>query len=130
MTTPHLVEYAEASPEIRALYDEIKQGLNMTDVPNFWKCLANHPATALRIHELAKAVMSPGAVDALTKEFVYLAVAVMANCEICVRVHTKLARDKGATDEQIGEVFSVISLAAGNAALANAWRVPIDEQFA
>ena len=129
MPMPHLVEYSEASPEIQALYDEIKQGLNMTDVPNFWKCLANHPQTALRVHELAKSVMAPGALDPATKELIYLAVAVMANCDICVRVHTKLAQNKGVTAEQIGEAFAVISLAAGNAALANSWRVPIDEQF-
>jgi hypothetical protein len=37
------IEYADAAPEVRAVYDDIKQTRQIKDVNNFWKYLAHDP---------------------------------------------------------------------------------------
>jgi len=87
-----LIEYADASPEVRAVYDDIKKTRNVPDVNNFWKAVANDPATLKRTWETLKDVMAPGALDPLTKEMLYLAVSVAHGCEYCIASHTAAAR--------------------------------------
>ncbi len=76
MSTPPPIEYADASPAVRTVYDDIKKTRNVPDVNNFWKYLARDPATLKRTWESIKEIMAPGALDPLTKEMVYLAVSV------------------------------------------------------
>ncbi|PYM27863.1 MAG: alkylhydroperoxidase, partial [Candidatus Rokuibacteriota bacterium] len=68
MTTVKLIEYAQASAEVRSVYDDIMATRKVDSVNNFWKALANHPPTLRRTWESIKQVMAPGALDALTKE--------------------------------------------------------------
>jgi len=70
------IEYADAAPEVRAVYDDIKQTRQIKDVNNFWKYLAHDPATLKRTWLSLKEIMAPGALDAVTKEMIYLAVSV------------------------------------------------------
>src|SRR5687767_13220497 len=70
------IEYADASPQVRAVFDDIKRTRNVPDVNNFWKYLAHDPAGLKRTWESLKQVMAPGALDPLTKEMIYLAVSV------------------------------------------------------
>jgi AhpD family alkylhydroperoxidase len=127
--TARLVEYAEAPPEIRAVYDDIMATRGVTDVNNFWKALALHPPTLARIWESLKQVMAPGALDPLTKELLYLAVSAAAGCNDCVASHTAAARAKGMTDAMHGELLAVIAMAAETNRLAEALRIPVDEGF-
>jgi AhpD family alkylhydroperoxidase len=129
MATVSLIQYADASPEVRAVFDDIKRTRNVPDVNNFWKALAHHPATLKRTWEAVREVMQPGALDALTKEMIYIAVSVAHNCEYCIHSHTASARAKGMTEAQYAELLAVIGMASETNALANAMKIPVDEPY-
>jgi AhpD family alkylhydroperoxidase len=129
MATVRLIEYAEASPEVRAVFDDIKRTRNVPDVNNFWKAIANHPPTLRRTWESLKEVMAPGALDPLVKEMLYLAVSAAHNCEYCIASHTAAARKRGMTDEMLGELLAVVGMASETNRLVIGWRVPVDEQL-
>ncbi len=124
---PTLIEYANASPEVRAVYDKIKEARKVPDVNNFWKVLAAHPALLRRTWDSLKEVMAPGALDPLVKEMIYIAVSVAHGCEYCVASHTAAARKRGMTDEMHGELMAVIGMASETNRLAQGLRVPVDE---
>jgi len=129
MATVTLIEYENASPEVRAVFDDIKRTRNVPDVNNFWKALANHPEMLKRTWETLREVMRPGALDPLTKEMIYIAVSVANNCDYCIHSHTAAARAKGMTDAQYQELLAVIGMAAQTNALSTAMKVPVDPQF-
>jgi len=127
MSTVNLIEYAQASVEVREVFDDIKRTRNLPDVNNFWKVLANHPPTLKRTWESLKDVMAPGALDPLVKEMIYIAVSVAQSCEYCIASHTAAAKKRGMTDEMLGELMAVIGMASETNRLAIGWRVPVDE---
>ncbi|MFN7915214.1 MAG: carboxymuconolactone decarboxylase family protein [Vicinamibacterales bacterium] len=129
MATVRLIEYAEASAEVRAVFDDIKRTRKVDDVNNFWKAVANHPPTLKRTWESVRDVMQAGALDPLTKELIYIAVSVTNGCDYCTHSHTAAAVAKGMTPEQHGELLAVIGLANNTNALVNGLRVPVDEAF-
>jgi AhpD family alkylhydroperoxidase len=129
MAGARLIEYAEADPEVRAVFDDIKQTRNIPDVNNFWKVIANHPPTLKRTWESLKTIMGPGALDPLTKEMLYLAVSVAHGCEYCIASHTAAAKKQGMTDEMLGELLAVVGMASETNRLVTGWRVPLDEAF-
>jgi len=129
MSTVKLIEYAEASAEVRAVYDDIKRTRNVPDVNNFWKAIAGHPPTLRRTWETLKEVMAPGALDPLVKEMLYLAVSVAHSCEYCIASHTAAARKRGMTDQMLGELLAVVGMASETNRLVTGWRVPVDEAF-
>ncbi|MCU0896623.1 MAG: carboxymuconolactone decarboxylase family protein [Burkholderiales bacterium] len=124
-----LVEYADAPPEVRAVYDEIMATRKTDWVNNFWKALAAHPPTLKRLWENVKQVMAPGALDPLTKELVYVAVSVTNNCEYCIASHSAAARSKGMDDAMLAELLAVVGLANETNRLANGYRIPVDDRF-
>jgi len=124
-----LIEYDDASAEVRAVYDDIMATRKVERVNNFWKVLANHPPTLQQVWAEVKAVMAPGALDALTKEMIYVAVSATNGCEYCTHSHTAGARAKGMTEEMLGELLAVTALANKTNRLANGYRVPVDEMF-
>ena len=124
-----LIEYEDAPPAVRAVYDDIKATRNVDWINNFWKALAHDPATLSRVWAEAKQVMAPGALDARTKEMIYVAVSVTNNCEYCIHSHTAAARAKGMTPQMFHELMAVVALANANNRLANGYRVDVDERF-
>jgi AhpD family alkylhydroperoxidase len=124
-----LVEYADAPPEVRAVYDDIMATRRTDWVNNFWKALAAHPPTLKRLWENVKTVMAPGALDPLTKELVYVAVSVTNNCEYCIQSHSAAARAKGMDDAMLAELLAVVGLANETNRLANGYRIPVDDRF-
>ena len=126
---PKLVQYEEAGPEVRAVYDEIKAARNIPDVNNFWKALAVHPVTLRRTWDSLRVVMGPGVLDPLTKEMLYLAVSAANGCAYCTASHTAAARAKGMTEEMRGELLAIVAMAAETNRLAEAYDVPIDAAF-
>ena len=124
-----LIEYAEASPEIRAVYDDIMATRKVASVNNFWKVLANDPPNLRRIWASVKEVMGPGALDPLVKELVYVGVSVTNNCEYCIHSHTASARSKGMTTAMFSELMAVVALANETNRLANGYRIDVDEGF-
>jgi len=124
-----LVEYADASAEVRAVYDDIRATRKTDFINNFWKALANHPATLRRTWDSLKQIMAPGALDPLTKELIYLAVSATNQCSYCIASHSASARAKGMTEEMFSELLAVVGMANQTNALAAARQVPIDPQF-
>jgi AhpD family alkylhydroperoxidase len=126
---PQPIEYADASPAVRAVYDDIKRTRNVPDVNNFWKYLAHDPATLARTWESIKQIMAPGALDPLTKEMIYLAVSVTNGCGYCIASHTAAARKGGMSDAMFAEVMAVTGMANETNRLVNGYRVPIDAAY-
>ena len=124
-----LIEYDDASPEVRAVYDDIMETRQVDWVNNFWKALAVDPVSLRRTWESVKEVMAPGALDPLTKELLYVAVSVTNGCEYCITSHTASARKKGMTDEQLAEVLAVVGMANETNALATGYGAPVDDAF-
>ena len=129
MATVPLLSDAAASPEARAVFDDIRATRGTDVVNNFWRALAHDPAELARLWDEAKAVMGPGALDPLVKELVYIAVSTANACSYCVHSHTAAARAKGMTDAQHAELVRVIALAARTNHLVTALQVPVDSAF-
>jgi AhpD family alkylhydroperoxidase len=123
------IEYADASPEVRAVYDDIMATRKVDWVNNFWKVLAHDPPALQRIWSNIKQVMAPGALDPLTKELLYLAVSVTNGCRYCIASHGAAARAKGMTEQQLSELMAVIGLANETNRLATGYDVPVDARF-
>jgi AhpD family alkylhydroperoxidase len=126
---PRLVGYAEAGPEVRAVFDAIKAARGVPDVNNFWKALAVDPPTLRRTWESIKEVMAARALDPLTKELIYLAVSASNGCAYCIASHGAAAKKQGMTPEMLGELMAIVGMANETNSLANGYRVPVDERF-
>ncbi len=124
-----LIEYTDASPEVRAIYDDIMATRKVDWINNFWKALANDPVTLKRTWEDIKQIMAPGALDALTKELIYVAVSVTNQCGYCIASHTASARTKGMSDDMFRELMAVVGMANESNRLASGYQIEIDEQF-
>ncbi len=129
MTMVPLIEYAEASAEVRIVYDDIMATRGTDWINNFWKALANDPLTLRRTWESIKQVMMPGALDPLTKELVYLAVSASNGCAYCTASHAAAAKKQGMSPQMLAELLAVVGMANETNALANGYRVPVDERF-
>ena len=129
MPMARMVEYAEASAEVRVVYDEIMATRKTNWINNFWKVLASHPPTLRRMWDDVRQVMAPGSIDPLTKELIYVAVSVTNNCEYCIHSHTAAARAKGMSEDMLAELLAVVGLANDTNRLANGYVIPVDDQF-
>ena len=123
------IEYSEASAEVRAVYDDIMTTRQTDYINNFWKALAHDPATLRRTWESIKEIMSPGALDAVTKEIIYLAVSSTNQCGYCIASHTAAARKAGMSDAMFAEVMAVTAMANATNRLASGYQVAVDERF-
>jgi AhpD family alkylhydroperoxidase len=123
------IEYADASPEVRAVYDDIMATRQTDWINNFWKALAHDPATLRRTWHSIKQIMAPGALDALTKEMVYLAVSASNQCGYCIASHTAAARKAGMSDAMLSELMAVVGMANETNRLASGYQVEIDAKF-
>jgi AhpD family alkylhydroperoxidase len=126
---PQPIDYATASPAVRAVFDDIKATRKVADVNNFWKYLAHDPATLKRTWESIKDVMAPGALDVLTKEMVYLAVSVSNGCGYCIASHGAAARKAGMSEAMFGELMAVVGMANETNRLVQGYRVPVDAAY-
>src|ERR1700748_1581373 len=129
MATLGLIEYSDASDEVRAVYDDIMTTRRTDWINNFWKALAHDPVTLRRTWESIKEIMAPGALDALTKELIYVAVSVSNQCPYCIASHTVSAQKKGMTDAMFKELMAVVSMANETNKMVTGYQVEIDEQF-
>ena len=129
MALVKLIEYAEASPEVRSVFDDIMKTRGVDWINNFWKALANDPLELKRVWANVKQVMAPGALDPLVKEMIYVAVSATNGCEYCTYSHTAAARKKGMSDAMFMELMAVVGLANQTNRLANGLRVDVDPRF-
>jgi AhpD family alkylhydroperoxidase len=124
-----LIEYDEASPEVRAVYDDIMATRKTDWINNFWKAIAHDPDLLKRTWQDIKQIMAPGALDPLTKEMIYVAVSVSNQCNYCIASHTAGARKAGMTDAMLKELMSVVGMANETNRLVAGYQVEIDEKF-
>jgi AhpD family alkylhydroperoxidase len=129
MALVKLIEYAQASPEVRSVFDDIMQTRGVDWINNFWKALANDPRELKRVWANVKQVMAPGALDPLVKEMIYVAVSATNGCEYCTYSHTAAARKRGMSEAMFMELLAVVGLANETNRLANGLRVDVDPQF-
>jgi len=123
------IEYEQASPTVRAVYDDIMKTRGVDWINNFWKALANDPAQLARVWQNVKQVMGPGVLDPLVKEMIYLAVSVTNGCEYCTHSHTAAARKKGMSDAMLLELLAVTGLANETNRLSDGLRLDVDGPF-
>jgi AhpD family alkylhydroperoxidase len=129
MATFGLIEYNDASPEVRAVYDDIMATRKTDWVNNFWKGLAHDPAMLKRTWQSIKEIMAPGGLDAVTKEMIYLAVSATNQCPYCIASHTASSRKAGMTDQMFAELMAVVGMANETNRLSSGYQVEIDERF-
>ena len=123
------IEENEATGKVKEVYDDIKSSRHITEVPNFWRMLANDPNELERSWNSLKQVMKKGALDHVTKELIYVAVSITNGCEYCIRSHSFAAKKKGATDEMLKEMFTVVGLANKNNKLVDSYQVEVDKVY-
>jgi len=123
------IEYKDASPEVRDVYDDIMATRKIDTINNFWKAIAHDPATLKRTWEDIKQIMAPGALDTLTKEMIYVAVSVTNQCNYCIASHTVSAQQKGMTDAMFKELMAVVGMANETNKIVTGYQVEIDDQF-
>ena len=123
------IEENEATGKVKEVYDDIKSSRHITEVPNFWRMLANDPNELERSWNSLKQVMKKGALDHVTKELIYVAVSITNGCEYCIRSHSFAAKKKGATDEMLKEMFAVVGLANKNNKLVDSYQVEVDDIY-
>jgi AhpD family alkylhydroperoxidase len=124
-----IIEYADASAEVKVVYDDIMKTRGVDWINNFWKALANDPAQLARVWAQVKQVMGPGTLDPLVKEMVYVAVSATNGCEYCTFSHTAAARKQGMSEAMFMELMAVVGLANQTNRLANGLRIDVDPQF-
>ena len=129
MSTLGFIEYEKASPEVRAVYDDIMATRKTDKINNFWKALAHDPVRLQRTWEDTKTIMAAGTLDPLVKDLIYLAVSISNQCGYCIASHTVSARNKGMTDAIFNEMLAVVGLANENNRLVAGLQVEIDEPF-
>ena len=123
------IQENEATGKVKEIYDDIKDKRQITEVPNFWKSLANNPKTLERTWNNLQEIMKKGALDPITKELIYVAVSITNSCEYCIRSHTSAAKKKGATDQMIKEMIDVVGLANQNNKLVESYQVEVDKIY-
>jgi AhpD family alkylhydroperoxidase len=129
MATLGFIEYEQATPDVRAIYDDIMATRKTDWINNFWKALAHDPKTLRRTWESVKEIMQPGTLDVLTKEMIYLAVSASNQCGYCIASHTAGARKAGMTDAMLAELMAVVGMANESNRLASGYQVEIDDRF-
>jgi len=123
------ISESQAIGKIKEVFDDIKKSRNITEIPNFWKMLANDPNELERTWTSLKEIMKKGALDTVTKELIYVAVSITNGCEYCIKSHSAAAKKKGATEEMLKEMISVVGLANKNNKLVDSYQVEVDEIY-
>ena len=124
-----MIEESQATGQVKKVFEDIKNSRGITEIPNFWKMLANDPNELERSWNSLKQVMKKGTLDPVTKELIYVAVSITNSCEYCTRSHSYAAKKKGATDEMLKEMIAVVGLANKNNKLVDSYQVEVDDIY-
>jgi len=129
MPTFKPIQENEASEKVKEIFEEIKSVRQITEIPNFWKSLANNPETLERTWTSLKQVMKKGTLDPVVKELIYVAVSITNGCEYCIKSHSLAAKKKGATDEMLNEMIAVVGMANETNRLVEGYQVEVDKIY-
>ena len=127
MTIFKKISENEATGKVKEIFDEIKEARQITEIPNFWKTMANSPETLERTWRSLQQVMGKGELDPAVKELIYVAVSITNNCEYCIKSHSLAARKKGATDGMINEMIAIVGMANETNRLVEDYQVEVDD---
>ena len=127
MTIFKKISESEATGKVKEIFDEIKEARQITEIPNFWKTMANSPETLERTWRSLQQVMGKGELDPAIKELIYVAVSITNNCEYCIKSHSLAARKKGATDGMINEMIAIVGMANETNRLVEGYQVEVDD---
>ena len=127
MTIFKKISENEATGKVKEIFDEIKEARQITEIPNFWKTMANSPETLERTWRSLQQVMGKGELDPVVKELIYVAVSITNNCEYCIKSHSLAARKKGATDGMINEMIAIVGMANETNRLVEGYPVEVDD---
>ena len=127
MTVFNKISDKEASGKVKEIFDEIKEARQITEIPNFWKTMANSPETLERTWRSLQQVMKKGALSPEIKELIYVAISITNACEYCIKSHTLAAKKKGATDEMINEMIAIVGMANETNRLVEGYQVEVDD---
>ena len=127
MTIFKKISENEATGKVKEIFDEIKEARQITEIPNFWKTMANSPETVERTWRSLQQVMGKGELDPAVKELIYVAVSITNNCEYCIKSHSLAARKKGATDGMINEMIAIVGMANETNRLVEGYQVEVDD---
>jgi AhpD family alkylhydroperoxidase len=119
----------QADAKARAVFDDIRATRGTDYLNNIWRALANDPEQLRATWSEVKRVMAPGALDALTKELVYVAVSAANNCSYCLHTHTASARAKGMSEAMFSELMQVVYLASVTNRIAIGLQVETDARY-
>ena len=127
MTIFKKISENEATGKVKEIFDEIKEARQITEIPNFWKTMANSPETLERTWRSLQQVMGKGELDPAVKELISVAVSITNNCEYCIKSHSLAARKKGATDGMINEMIAIVGMANETNRLVEGYQVEVDD---
>ncbi len=127
MTIFKKISESEATGKVKEIFDEIKEARQITEIPNFWKTMANSPETLERTWRSLQQVMGKGELEPAVKELIYVAVSITNNCEYCIKSHSLAARKKGATDGMINEMIAIVGMANETNRLVEGYQVEVDD---
>ena len=127
MTIFKKISENEATGKVKEIFDEIKEARQITEIPNFWKTMANSPETLERTWRSLQQVMGKGELDPAVKELIYVAVSITNNCEYCIKSLSLDARKKGATDGMINEMIAIVGMANETNRLVEGYQVEVDD---
>jgi AhpD family alkylhydroperoxidase len=114
MASITMVPENDALGQVKSIYEEIRETLNIDFVPNMYKVMAMNPAYFAATWHKIKAVMhQSGQLDTLTKDIIALTVSMMSGCDYCISVYTAAVRNLGLDDEAICEIIAVVDLFSG-----------------
>ena len=123
------IQESEAKGKVKEIYEEIKKVRQITEIPNFWKNLANNTETLERTWNSLQQVMKKGSLDPMIKELIYVAVSITNGCEYCIKSHSLAAKKKGATEEMLNEMIAVVGMANETNRLVEGYQVEVDEIY-
>jgi AhpD family alkylhydroperoxidase len=92
-----LVEYQDASPEVKTIYEETMREMGIPFVLNWFKCQGNN-ATVLRGNwEKLRNTMLRGRVPFVLKQLIIYNISDLKGCNYCAQAHGIIANSLGRT---------------------------------
>jgi alkylhydroperoxidase family enzyme len=86
-----LVEYDQASPGVRAVYDEIMAATGKPDVPNIMKALGKNENALRSVWTMFRNTVIEGEVPNLLKELILFRISIHAGNQYCRAMHAHAA---------------------------------------
>jgi len=105
-----IFENPQMTPELDAIFSNIKDDLKAPFVPNFFKVWGDAPESLAGIFPVMKHILASGKLDRKLKEMIMLAISSLKQCNYCAAAHQGFAKMMGVSDEAIATLKANSSL--------------------